>query len=53
LAVQIEFCLEHPQRAKEMAFSAQKNLPLDFDARLMAERIQELYEKLLAEKGVI
>jgi glycosyltransferase involved in cell wall biosynthesis len=51
LAEHIAWLLENPEAARRMSERAQARVVPDFDARLMVEKIEALYERLLAEKG--
>ena len=51
LAENIAWLLAHPQEARSMSYRAQARVVPNFDARQMVDKIEALYQRLLAEKG--
>ena len=51
LAENIAWLLAHPQEARRMSYRAQARVVPNFEARQMVEKIEALYQRLLAEKG--
>ncbi len=51
LAVNIMWLLDHPSEAREMSECARERVVSAFGMESMVEQIEELYERLLAEKG--
>jgi len=52
LAENIVWLLDHPEDACEMSAAARERVMPAFSAEWMVEQIEELYERLLVEKGV-
>lgn len=53
LAENIIWLLEHPEEVRKMSESAKERVVQEFSVEGMVQQIEELYERLLAEKGIL